>query len=65
MQEKKYSSSYLVLEIVVQNICCNVIFVFVGKLLAMLGMVDSSFASFGLIPLMFIFMWQRVSMNPE
>jgi hypothetical protein len=61
-----YSSAYIVFEILIQTLICNVVFVILGELLALLGIVNINFLmSFGTIHLVFIFLWQRTALNPE
>jgi len=61
-----YSSAYMLLEIFIQTLICNVAFVLIGELLALLGMVTvAKLLSLGSIHPMFIFLWQRTALNPE
>lgn len=66
MQEKMYSSAYMILEIVVQTFLCNLAFVILGEIFAFMSIVNvNSLVSYGTLHLLFIFLWQRASFNPE
>lgn len=61
-----YSTAYTILEIFLQTLLCNLVFVAYGEIFSFLGLVDvTRMVSYGLIQLMFIFLWQKAAMNPE
>lgn len=65
MQEKVYSSVYMMLEIVVQTFLCNLAFVILGEIFVFMSVVSTNLLSYGTMHLLFIFLWQRASLNPE
>jgi hypothetical protein len=66
MQEKMYSSAYVILEILAQTLICNLAFVVLGEIFGLMNLVNVNFlVSYGTMHILFIFLWQRAAQNPE
>ncbi len=66
MQEKTYSSAYVILEILAQTLICNLAYVLLGEVFGLLSLVNVNFlVSYGTMHLLFIFLWQRTAQSPE
>lgn len=61
------STSYMILEVFIQNFLIQSIFTFVSFLLYQLNMLNSPYSlySLGWFPLVMIFLFQRASLNPD
>jgi hypothetical protein len=56
----------VLLEVLVQTFTCNVVLLVVGYSLIYFGMGDDqSFLGYGMLPAIFIFIWNKVALNPE
>ena len=66
IQEKKYSTAYVLLEILMQTFLCNMCLVALGYPLILLGVGNKfTYMGYGMYPALFVFIWQSVSEKPE
>jgi hypothetical protein len=50
----------------VQTVISNIFFIVIGEILALIGLVKiEMLVSYGLVHLVFIFLWEKVAMSPE
>lgn len=64
--EKKLSTAYMVLEILLQIFLCNCVLVAIGYPLLYMGFGSAmSYLGYGMLPAVFIFIWKKVQENPE
>lgn len=66
IQEKKLSTAYIFIEVLIQTLISNITLTVVGYGLYTLGVGSpSAYIGFGTLPLVFIFIWRKVAENPE